>query len=576
MTADVRRRFTGAGRPGLLAFVVSSVVTFRPDAILLDFGGVVFATTKRPDGPGDIATHLCGLLHRVGREPNPERVLRSVTSGLTALTWWKHAQSRRREPAELTHRELVEDFLASELDDRDRAVLTGEAGEIMAMTTATLAEHTVRPGIRELLDLASRQGVPVGIVSNSHSGRSHRTMLAQHELAARFAVQVYSDELGLRKPHPGIFDHACRALGVDPGRVWYVGDTLDRDVVGARRAGVGRVLLTRAKHTDSPPFPVAERPDATYDDPTGVWAELRESLGRPGPAAPSTHRRAAAGAGPAPWRRGRALLVDHGGVISTSVTDEAAREAFADSLVELLGRSGLGFSGEQVGTAIEEMLSRRKADKRRQLESVGAAVAPEHREVTPRDFWAGLLADQLLRTTGAAQRARVEDRLRGVLAAEAADLMHAWYLAKSHLTLRPGARELLECCAADRVPVVMVSNTVNGRGVRDRLRDHGVAHLVGAHAFSDEVGWRKPDARIFAAALAMVDVPAADCVFLGDKVVADAAGARRAGIGHRALVRGGSSADPELLESVAVGDTHLVVDRPDQVVPLLTREGAIA
>ncbi len=60
-------------------------------------------------------------------------------------------------------------------------------------------------------------------------------------------VQVYSDEVGMRKPHPGIFQVAAAGLGVDLAGCWYVGDMPDRDVLGGRRAGVGRVMLEMRK-----------------------------------------------------------------------------------------------------------------------------------------------------------------------------------------------------------------------------------------------------------------------------------------------------------------------------------------
>jgi FMN phosphatase YigB (HAD superfamily) len=62
-------------------------------------------------------------------------------------------------------------------------------------------------------------------------------------------VQVYSDEVGLRKPNPAIFQLVAEALDVSLAACWYVGDTWDRDVVGGRRAGVARVILLQGART---------------------------------------------------------------------------------------------------------------------------------------------------------------------------------------------------------------------------------------------------------------------------------------------------------------------------------------
>ncbi|WP_438455022.1 HAD family hydrolase, partial [Staphylococcus epidermidis] len=87
-------------------------------------------------------------------------------------------------------------------------------------------------------------------------------ILAELGLAEAFGVQIYSDEAGIRKPHPQMLCRAAEALGADLAESWYVGDTLDRDVVAGRRAGVGAVILTRSQHTDEPPFPVESQPEA--------------------------------------------------------------------------------------------------------------------------------------------------------------------------------------------------------------------------------------------------------------------------------------------------------------------------
>ena len=53
---------------------------------------------------------------------------------------------------------------------------------------------------------------------------------------------VLSVVFGWRKPDPRIFLHAASLMGVQPRNCAYVGDTISRDVLGARRAGFGLVI----------------------------------------------------------------------------------------------------------------------------------------------------------------------------------------------------------------------------------------------------------------------------------------------------------------------------------------------
>lgn len=52
-----------------------------------------------------------------------------------------------------------------------------------------------------------------------------------------------ADEVGMVKPDPELFRHACRVLGSEPSRTVMVGDRYERDVTGAREAGLYTVLI---------------------------------------------------------------------------------------------------------------------------------------------------------------------------------------------------------------------------------------------------------------------------------------------------------------------------------------------
>ncbi len=73
---------------------------------------------------------------------------------------------------------------------------------------------------------------------------------------------LISDVVGVHKPEAAFFDALVEAAGVVPGRIAYVGDRLDNDVLAARAAGMRTVLLRRGPWG----YLHARRPDAALAD----------------------------------------------------------------------------------------------------------------------------------------------------------------------------------------------------------------------------------------------------------------------------------------------------------------------
>lgn len=98
--------------------------------------------------------------------------------------------------------------------------------------------------VAPLLDRAAAAGVPVGLLTNSGAVVT-ADKLAAVGLADRCPIVVTTDTLGVGKPDPRVFAHACGLLGVDAPYVVVVGDTIGTDVLGARGAGLRAAWLQR-------------------------------------------------------------------------------------------------------------------------------------------------------------------------------------------------------------------------------------------------------------------------------------------------------------------------------------------
>ena len=102
-------------------------------------------------------------------------------------------------------------------------------------------------------------------------------------------------------------------------------------------------------------------------------------------------------------------------------------------------------------------------------------------------------------------------------------------------TLFPRIADTLEWLKREGYAVGLVSNTGRtwGRYLRQVQDRVGIGKYFDARVFSHEVGIRKPDPRIFEAALSELGLPPDRVVHIGDDVTADIAGAK--GHGMRAI-----------------------------------------
>ena len=100
-----------------------------------------------------------------------------------------------------------------------------------------------RPHVAETMEALRRMGKRLGIISNIISTSFVPHILREYGIGQYMECVVLSSEAGVRKPNPAIFEIALRQLGVKAENVAYVGDTLSRDVLGARNANLGLMIL---------------------------------------------------------------------------------------------------------------------------------------------------------------------------------------------------------------------------------------------------------------------------------------------------------------------------------------------
>jgi putative hydrolase of the HAD superfamily len=164
-----------------------------------------------------------------------------------------------------------------------RTQMWGTALERVGLTDEALADRSAAnynryraryltpfPGATELLRELRKRGIKLGMVTNGFS-ETHREKIAVLQIGELFDAVFIADEVGMVKPDPLLFAHACAKLESAPARSAMVGDRYERDIRGALQAGLFTIWMNvhdEELPKDAPP------PNVTTRNLGGVRAVL--------------------------------------------------------------------------------------------------------------------------------------------------------------------------------------------------------------------------------------------------------------------------------------------------------------
>jgi len=163
-----------------------------------------------------------------------------------------------------------------------RVALEPIAEELSFLWETTFFSRALRPDAAPMLEALRERGYRLGVISNTSSRTQVFRTLEDYGIAGYFEDVTLSSIEGFRKPARAVFDSAIRKLNVLPDCAVYVGDTLSRDVIGAKRAGYALAIHIQSFLTslsDSKLGSSAEKPDyriAALSEIPGILDRERE------------------------------------------------------------------------------------------------------------------------------------------------------------------------------------------------------------------------------------------------------------------------------------------------------------
>ncbi len=168
----------------------------------------------------------------------------AVLAGMEAYGKWRQETEVELSPERVWTEYIFPDYGLSK--ERLRAA----AEDITFFYETHYHTRCLRPEAPAVLSALHKRGLRLAIISNAISRQLVRRRLADYGIAHYFDPIVTSSNLGWRKPNERIFIEAARLLGLPSLACAYVGDTVSRDVIGARRAKYGAVIQIKSFLTD--------------------------------------------------------------------------------------------------------------------------------------------------------------------------------------------------------------------------------------------------------------------------------------------------------------------------------------
>ena len=172
---------------------------------------------------------------------NREDFLRTYDKNNTIL--WKQMADGEVSPAELKILRFKMTFEELSLTPIDYPMFSEK------YLTIYLEQAFVVSNAVEILDYLKPK-YSLGILSNGFP-KVQESKLSRLNMQSYFEYKIYSEDIGVAKPYPGIFSEAERKANSKPFETVYIGDSYENDIVGAKNFGWQAIFFNPKKTSEN-------------------------------------------------------------------------------------------------------------------------------------------------------------------------------------------------------------------------------------------------------------------------------------------------------------------------------------
>lgn len=235
------------------------------NTVLFDMGGTLEDIWNNQETLAAVMEKLQAMLRAAGLEPGcgPAEFQEKVLAGLKDYKSWSESVCLEKKPEEI----WPDFYLKAFRFDREKLLPITE--DLANMWELTYFHRELRPGVHEMLEALEQRGYKLGVISNNASLYNVFNVLEDYGIRRFMRDVTVSSVTGYRKPHPEIFRISLRQMQVRAEDCVYVGDTISRDIIGAKRAGFAKAVQIGSylsAQKDAAINHTAEKPDMFISD----------------------------------------------------------------------------------------------------------------------------------------------------------------------------------------------------------------------------------------------------------------------------------------------------------------------
>lgn len=207
-------------------------------AVLFDIGGTLHTVRNSPALASAFARRLIERLAVYGIEIDTpyDAFAEALHHNAEAYKAWSEKTLQELPAPRIWNEFYLKQYAIGE------ARLAPIAEELSFLYDYERVSNKRRPGLTETMRALRAQNVRIGVISNIISTSFVPHILKEYGIEEYMDCVVLSSAAGIRKPDAAIFERALFALNVDKSKAAYVGDTISRDVLGVRNAGLALAI----------------------------------------------------------------------------------------------------------------------------------------------------------------------------------------------------------------------------------------------------------------------------------------------------------------------------------------------